>query len=102
MSVVPRCNESLKAKTEGSIRLTYTGLCGELEHLKIETRLTWKKVCTTRSGKRSRDGFFFWYLFVYHESIKRVKTTPTYECRCDERLQPEVEELESHTSYTLG
>ena len=28
-----------KAKTDGSIRLTYTGLRGELEHLKIETRL---------------------------------------------------------------
>ena len=26
-------------KTEGSTRLTYTGLCEELGHLKIETRL---------------------------------------------------------------
>ncbi len=34
MSVVPRCIESLKAKIEGSICLTYTGLCGELDHLK--------------------------------------------------------------------
>jgi hypothetical protein len=34
-----RCNERLKAKAEGSIRLTYTGLRGGLEHLKIETRL---------------------------------------------------------------
>ena len=34
-----RCNERLKAKTEGSTRLTYTGLRGGLEHLKIETRL---------------------------------------------------------------
>ncbi len=29
----------IKPKTDGSTRLTYTGLCGELEHLKIETRL---------------------------------------------------------------
>ena len=34
-----RRNERLKAKTDGSTRLTYTGLRGELEHLKIETRL---------------------------------------------------------------
>ena len=32
-----RCNERLKAKAEGSTRLAYTGLHGELEHLKIET-----------------------------------------------------------------
>jgi hypothetical protein len=29
----------VQAKTEGSMRLAYTGLRGELEHLKIETRL---------------------------------------------------------------
>ena len=34
-----RCNERLKSKTDGSKRLTYTGLCGDLEHLTIETRL---------------------------------------------------------------
>ena len=34
-----RCKERLKAKNDGSTHLTYTGLCGELEHLKIETRL---------------------------------------------------------------
>ena len=34
-----RCNERLKAKTDGSTRLAYTGLRGELEHLTIETRL---------------------------------------------------------------
>jgi hypothetical protein len=33
------CNERLKAKAEGSARLSYTGLCGGLEHLKIEMRL---------------------------------------------------------------
>jgi hypothetical protein len=34
-----RCNEKLKVKTDGSTRLGYTGLSGELEHLKIKTRL---------------------------------------------------------------
>jgi hypothetical protein len=32
-------NLSLKGKPEGSTRLTYTGLRGGLEHLKVETRL---------------------------------------------------------------
>ena len=33
-----RYNERRNAKTDGSTHLTYTGLHGELEHLKIETR----------------------------------------------------------------
>jgi hypothetical protein len=38
-----RCDERLKAKGEESTRLTYTGLLGELEHLKIKTRLIREK-----------------------------------------------------------
>ena len=34
-----RCDERRKTKAEESTRLTYTGLIGELEHLKIKTRL---------------------------------------------------------------
>ena len=34
-----RCDERLKTKAENSTRLGYTGLLGELEHLKIKTRL---------------------------------------------------------------
>ena len=34
-----RCDERLKTKAETSTRLVYTGLIGELEHLKIETRV---------------------------------------------------------------
>ena len=35
-----RCDERLiKSKVEGSTRLEYNGLCGELEHLKIKARL---------------------------------------------------------------
>jgi hypothetical protein len=33
------CDESLKIKAEESTRLTCTGLLGELEYLKIKTRL---------------------------------------------------------------
>jgi hypothetical protein len=33
------CDERLKSKAEESTGLVYTGLLGELEHLKIETRL---------------------------------------------------------------
>ena len=35
-----RCDERLKTKFEESTRLACTLLCAELEHLKIETRLT--------------------------------------------------------------
>ncbi len=35
-----RCDERLKTNVEESTRLTCTPLCEELEHLKIETRLT--------------------------------------------------------------
>jgi hypothetical protein len=34
-----RCDERLKVKAVESTHLGYTGLCGGLEHLKIETRL---------------------------------------------------------------
>ena len=34
-----RCDERLKTKSEESTRLVFTGLFGELGHLKIETRL---------------------------------------------------------------
>jgi hypothetical protein len=34
-----RCDERLKTKSEKSTHLTYTGLLGQLEHLKIKTRL---------------------------------------------------------------
>jgi hypothetical protein len=35
-----QCDKRLKAKAEGSTRLSYTGLCGVLEHLQIETTQT--------------------------------------------------------------
>ncbi len=34
-----RCDEGLKTKAEESTRLSDTGLFGELEHIKIKTRL---------------------------------------------------------------
>jgi hypothetical protein len=38
-----RCDERLQTKTKRFMRLTYTGLVVELEHLKIKTRLTHEK-----------------------------------------------------------
>jgi hypothetical protein len=38
-----QCDERLKTKGEEPTRLVYTGLLGELEHLKIETRLIAEK-----------------------------------------------------------
>ncbi len=35
-----RCDERIKTNVEESTRLVWTPLCEELEHLKIETRLT--------------------------------------------------------------
>ncbi len=62
----------------------YTRFSGELEHLKIETRLL----------DESGDGF------VYYEGIKGyLETRPIYECRCDERLKSKDEGL--HSSHTL-
>jgi hypothetical protein len=34
-----RCDERLKSKSKKSTHLTYTGSYGELEHLKMKTRL---------------------------------------------------------------
>jgi hypothetical protein len=34
-----RCDERLKTKSEKSTRLVYTGFLGELEHIKVKTRL---------------------------------------------------------------
>jgi hypothetical protein len=64
---VSRYNERLKVETEGSTRLTYTGLLEELN----------KPV-----------GIFGYYeVFVYYEEKKReLHTIRIYECRCDERM----------------
>jgi len=43
-----RCNEGLKAKTEGSARLGYTGLRWARGHLKIETMLRGKRFESVR------------------------------------------------------
>ncbi len=51
-----RSNERLKTKSEKSTRLVYTGLIGELEHLKIKTRLI--------------DEMLTLFNDVYYESIK--------------------------------
>ena len=53
-------------------------MCAELEHLKIETRLTDETPPTRNCEERK---------VVYYESLKReLKIRGIYECRCDERL----------------
>jgi hypothetical protein len=45
LTYVCRCDERLKAKAERYTRLAYSGSRGELEHLKIETRLIDERFC---------------------------------------------------------
>jgi hypothetical protein len=58
-----RCYDRIKAESEGSIRLGYTGLRGGLEHLKIERRLRvgrFESVSVPRNvdrGKTCRQSF---------------------------------------------
>ena len=49
-----RCNARLKAKTEGSTHLTYSGLRGGLEHLKIETRLRGERFGCVRTAQKNK------------------------------------------------
>jgi hypothetical protein len=44
-----RCDERLKTKVEESTRLSYTRFLGELEHLKIKTRLIDEKFASVIS-----------------------------------------------------
>jgi hypothetical protein len=59
-----RCDERLKTKSEKSTLLGYTGLIGELEHLKIETRLI-DEMFVSVMGE-----YVFLKFVVYHESRK--------------------------------
>jgi hypothetical protein len=71
-----RCDEKLKAKTDGSTRLTYTG-----DTLGVVGNSL--------------------YEYVYYESMKReLKTRPLYECRYDERLKAKAEES-TRLAYTM-
>ncbi len=88
-------------KLKGTARLTYTVLYGGLEHLKIETRLIDERFpsvmgeCENVTLKVSKSFFI--------ESRKgELKTKPTYECRCDERLKTKTEKSTRLTYTTLG
>jgi hypothetical protein len=116
------CDGRLKAKAEGSTHLTYTGLRGGLEHLKIETRLRdervenvmgecdleavrapsmFKVICSAAPLGGLLPTFDLTLLFlVYYEGIKReLKRRPIYECRCHERIKTKAGGL--HASHTL-
>ena len=45
-----RCDERLQVKVEGSTHLTYTGLRGGMEHLKIEPRLINERFTSVMGG----------------------------------------------------
>jgi hypothetical protein len=71
MSVgVMTTDERLKAKVEGSIHLEYTGLCGGLEHLKIERRLRiWRSHDRYVEGNVSHSEYVFFFVY-YKMSIE--------------------------------
>ena len=92
-----RCDERLKTKDEESTSLGYTGLFGELEHLKIKMWLI--------------DEMFVSVMGEYVPSMLRltrktavlVRLLPIYECRCDERQKTRVRNLQdSHTLSSSG
>ena len=47
------CDERLNTKVEESTRLAHTGLLGELEHLKIKTRLIDEKFASVMGKARA-------------------------------------------------
>ena len=46
-----RCDERIKAKTEGCTHLVYSGFREGLEHLKIETRLRYERFPSVMPGE---------------------------------------------------
>ncbi len=56
-----RCDERLKTKDEESTRLGYTGLLGQLENLKIKTRLIDEKFASVMGECVIEDYFFVYY-----------------------------------------
>ena len=70
--------------TELHTRLTSTGFHGELEHLKIKTRLIDERFPSVMDECGS--------LFYYESRKREIKTRLTYEDRCDERLNTKDEE----------
>jgi hypothetical protein len=59
-----RCDERLRPKTEGSTRLTYTGLLGGLEHLNIETKLNERFESVEIQSRDTLFFAFFFFLFL--------------------------------------
>ena len=57
-----RCDERLKTRDEGSTRLVYTGLCGGLERLKIETRLVDESFAGVMGNFLTNLGIWFGFI----------------------------------------
>ena len=78
-------DERLKATTEGSTRLGYTGWNGEFLYVYYESRKRELKIRLMNEGRC--DG-----ILVYYESIKRkLNKRLILDCRCDGRLKGKVE-----------
>jgi hypothetical protein len=65
-----RCDERLKTKGEESTHLGYTGMLGELEHLKIETRLDLYECRCDERLKTKVEESIRDLTVVYYKSIK--------------------------------
>ena len=86
-----RFDERQKAKVEGSTRLTYIGWHGELEHLKIETRLIVTKLDHKREVSEC-DGWVCDLDVSGASSIFKIirnvttltKMFPTFDLNCEE------------------
>jgi hypothetical protein len=83
-----QCDKRLKSKAEGSTRLSYTGLCGGLEHLKIETRLiderfpsvmvrVWFRSYRSLLGDPS-------IFKLIRKTVVLVRMLPTFDLSCEE------------------
>ena len=65
-----RCDERLQVKVEGCTSFKYTGLCGGLEHLKIETRLKDERFASQFPNAFSRPIVYKWLLKLIQPPIK--------------------------------
>ncbi len=77
-----RCDERLKPKGEESTYLTYTGLLGELEHIKIETRLIKEKFARGMGECDSDVMDTPSKLIVIRKTVVSVRVRPTLFLNC--------------------
>jgi hypothetical protein len=82
---VCRCDENLRLKDEGPTRLVYTGLCGGLEHLKIETRLIDER-CDCVMGECDLETTGPSSIFKVIRSVTSVRMLMTLDLNCEDNV----------------